>query len=116
MFRDYDNSDSRKRSKKEEAYKQLSKASKSIRKHSKNSGQEGIDNSNIDLHEICENNEIASNEKEDDVNEDNTVENVKKKLTLSLSEKELTDEWNLKPGLNEVSFSVTTQYQGNNTS
>ena len=112
MFRDHNNSDSRKRSKKEDAYKQLSKASKSIRRHSKNSGQEVKDNSNIDLPEICENNEIAS--KEDD--DENTVENIKKKLTLSLSEEELTDEWNLKPGLNEVSFSVTTQYQGNNTS
>jgi hypothetical protein len=114
MFRDHNNSDSRKRSKKEDAYKQLSKASKSIRRHSKNSGQEVKDNSNIDLPEICENNEIAS--KEDNENEDNTVENIKKKLTLRLSEEELTDEWNLKPGLNEVSFSVTTQYQGNITS
>ena len=35
-----------------------------------------------------------------------------KNLSLHLSEDELKDSFNLRPGWNEATFSVTTQYQG----
>ena len=89
----------------EETYRSLARASKSIKRHGSNIKKE-LDNKIESLKkpedesENLEENEIIFNESEE------------KQLTLNLTEREVQEEYNLKPGLNEAEFSVTTQYQG----